>query len=306
MGLNLFGSRWPPSPIQQHQSPAAAAEAAAAAAAAASPHPHAISWPYPFVACCYGIAVAAAAVAADSSAAAAAAAAAVSILRLIMLISVPLMFFGKPLFEAYRFKRERHEREGFEVIGSRESSSIIQLQQLHQQPHTTPPHHHHHHHHQQQQQQQQQLQELQERKRRRSSVSLMPLVGDDCESEGDTRLHPDASLEMEAEAWLHGLIEGIEFVLGAFSNTASYLRLWALSLAHQQLSIIFFEKTIGAAFEPHQTSFQMAFKGLRPWGFGAVCGGVLRVEFQNKFYKGDGIAFQPLDLNSLPDNLTPS
>eukprot|EP00947_MAST-08B_sp_MAST-8B-sp1_P001035 g1035.t1 len=68
---------------------------------------------------------------------------------------------------------------------------------------------------------------------------------------------------------IHQAIETIEYVLGVVSNTASYLRLWALSLAHAELALVFWEKTMLMTI------------------------GMNWVEFQNKFYHGDGEAFKP-------------
>jgi len=110
------------------------------------------------------------------------------------------------------------------------------------------------------------------------------------------------------EVVIHQIIETIEYVLGTVSHTASYLRLWALSLAHQQLSVVFFEKTILAGMSnPFPGNVFILFILFALW-FGitmAVLMGMdvlecflhtLRlhwVEFQSKFYKADGYQFVP-------------
>jgi V-type H+-transporting ATPase subunit a len=109
---------------------------------------------------------------------------------------------------------------------------------------------------------------------------------------------------------IHQLIETIEFALGTISNTASYLRLWALSLAHSQLARVFMEMTVTSALKASSGTARTigVFIGFVVWVNFTI--GVLMlmdvmecflhtlrlhwVEFQSKFYKGQGYSFKPL------------
>ena len=101
------------------------------------------------------------------------------------------------------------------------------------------------------------------------------------------------------------IIETIEYVLGTVSHTASYLRLWALSLAHAQLAKVFFEITLlGFIQSGNIIGMMLGFFLLANITLGVLMGmdllecslHTLRlhwVEFQSKFYKADGYPFNP-------------
>merc|ERR1712127_707671 len=129
----------------------------------------------------------------------------------------------------------------------------------------------------------------------------------DDDEEGGEHGHEEHSF---GEIFIHQAIETIEFVLGMVSNTASYLRLWALSLAHSELATVFWEKAMLATLN---MNFFATFLGFGV--FAATTFGVLLmmdvlecflhalrlhwVEFQNKFFKADGIRFTPYSFRQI-------
>ena len=88
--------------------------------------------------------------------------------------------------------------------------------------------------------------------------------------EQDSEEHGGFSIVM-----IHQLIETIEFVLGTVSNTASYLRLWALSLAHSQLASVFFSFTVKSGLETQGIGSSFIFMWFAFLVFGSVTAGVM-------------------------------
>lgn len=167
-----------------------------------------------------------------------------------------------------------------------------------------------------------------DKKNRRVPVSVARTVASDTDDDEAALIHhPESDVQLldnhteEEEKFelgdviVHQAIHSIEYFLNCISHTASYLRLWALSLAHAQLSEVLWSMVLRMGFSMIDGYAGAIMLSAVFAPFAILTVGVLLImeglsaflhalrlhwiEFQSKFYQGNGHLFVPFSFEAI-------